>query len=56
MADELDIVEQYRRSKIALMHDRIKKLERSALETEKALNEMRSWAKQINSTIKELKR
>ena len=56
MADEVDIIEQYRRSKTAHMMDRIKKLERKCSDLEKAVNDMRAWAKETSTTLKRLKK
>jgi len=56
MAEEFDIIQQYRGSKMALMQDRIRKLERQVKDLEKTINEMRAWAKETSSAMKELKK
>ena len=56
MADELDFIQQYRQSKTAHMMDRIKKLERKCSDLEKAVADMRAWAKEKNAEFKRIKK
>ena len=56
MANDFDIMQQYRESKMALMQDRIQKLEFKVKDLEATIKEIRAWAKQTNKIMKVLKK